>query len=78
MAQELTEDERWLVNHVSMFGSDGFPVHKVGRQWTWGPVRSVKGPPECFRTKREAVASFEAWMDARRRQLGELAYAVVS
>jgi hypothetical protein len=57
----LTEDERALLNHISRWGSDGYPVRKSGSRWTWGPFLSVNGPPVLFRTKREAVASFEAF-----------------
>ncbi len=59
----LTEDERALLTHLSRFGSDGYPVRKLGREWTWGPWRSVSGPPTLFKTKREAVASFERFYD---------------
>ncbi len=59
----LTEDERALLVHWSRFGSDGYPVAKCGRQWTWGPWLSIQGPPTVFATKREAVASFEAFID---------------
>lgn len=55
----LTDDERSLLTHVTMWGSDGYPVCKVGRGWTWG-YRGIKGPV-VFKTKREAVASFEAF-----------------
>ena len=57
----ITEDERALVDHICRWGSDGYPVRKLGRRWTWGPWRDVKGPPTVFKTKREAVASFEAF-----------------
>ncbi len=57
----ITEDERALLNHVTRWGSDGYPVRKIGSRWTWGPWRSVQGPPVAFRTKREAIASFEAF-----------------
>lgn len=59
----LTEDENWLLTHIQMFGSDAYPVHKLGKKWTWGPVRGIKGPPIMFGTKREAVKSFEGYMD---------------
>lgn len=64
-----TEDERWLLNHVTMFGSDGYPIRKLDRKWTWGPVRSVPGPPACWKTKREVVASFEAFLGVLRDAL---------
>lgn len=57
----ITEDEKALLNHVVRWGSDGYPIRKAGRQWTWGPFLSVQGPPVLFKTKREAVASFEAF-----------------
>jgi hypothetical protein len=56
----ITNDERDLLAHVTMFGSPGYPVRKCGRGWIWGTDR-VKGPPTVFKTKREAVASFEAF-----------------
>ena len=57
----ISEDERALLTHISMWGSDGYPIRKLGRKWAWGPFRSVEGPPVLYRTKREAVASFEAF-----------------
>lgn len=58
----LTEDERWLLNHVGMWGSAGYPIRALGKgRWTWGPVRSIRGVPTVFRTKRAAVESFETY-----------------
>ena len=57
---ELTDDERSLLTHVTMFGSDGYPIKKTGRGWTWS-YRSIAGPPVVFKTRRAAVASFEAF-----------------
>lgn len=57
----ITEDEKQLLGHITRWGSDGYPIRKHGRQWTWGPFLSVQGPPCLFRTKREAIASFEAF-----------------
>lgn len=59
----ISEDEKDLLAHISMWGSDGYPVSKIGRGWTWGPYRSIKGRPTIFKTKREAVASFEQYHD---------------
>jgi hypothetical protein len=56
----LTQDERDLLTHISMWGSAGYPVKKLGTKWTWS-YRSINGPPVLFKTKREAVASFEAF-----------------
>lgn len=57
----MTDDEIALLKHVSMFGSDGYPVRKVGRRWSWS-FRSVSHP-SVFPTKREATESFEAFVD---------------
>lgn len=60
----ITEDEKALLTQVCMFGSDGYPIHKYGpAKWTWGPWRSINGVPTVFKTKRAAVASFEAFLD---------------
>lgn len=58
----VTEAEHRLLNHVTMWGSDGYPVHKAGRNWTWGTLE-VSGPPTVFKTKRDAVESFRAFED---------------
>lgn len=68
----LTEDEKSLMTHISRFGSDGYPVAKVGsHHWVWGPFRSIKGAPVVFPTKKQAVQSFENYMDSLRARLGE-------
>jgi len=61
----LSDDERALLAHVLHFGSAGYPVKKLGRGWTWS-FRSIAGPPVVFRTKRQAVASFEQFLDVLR------------
>ncbi len=66
MTQELrglSEDEKYLINHIGMWGSSGYPINKVGRGWIWSPVKSVKGSPIKFKTKKEAVDSFEAYFE---------------
>lgn len=71
----LSEDERALVQHVRMWGSGGYPVAKLGRGWVWRDWRGVRGSPIVYKTKRDAVAAFEGWMDLARMRLGEEAYA---
>lgn len=56
----LTDDERDLLMHLGHWGSDGYPIQKLWRGWSWS-YRSIKGPPVVFKTKRAAVASFEAF-----------------
>lgn len=62
----ITEDERALLTHISMWGSSGYPVQKVGRSWHWRDWRSVKGAPTVYKTKREAVEAFERFRDILR------------
>lgn len=70
MSRPVTEAERRLMQHVSMFGSDGYPVRKLGAaRWVWG-TDEVKGPPTVFKTKGAAVAHFETWMEVIREALG--------
>lgn len=61
----LTDAERRLLRHVDRWGSEGYPVGKQGRGWAWG-TDDVPGPPVSFPTKREAVASFEQFLDILR------------
>lgn len=70
----LTADETALLSHVTMFGSDGYPLQKVKSGWTWG-YRGVQGPPVVFRTKREAAASLEAFLAVLREANGRQAQA---
>lgn len=64
--RKLSDDERALLAHVMREGSDAYPVRKLGRGWTWGPWRSIEGPPTVFKTKREAHRSFEAYLEILR------------
>jgi hypothetical protein len=59
----LTEGENSILRHTSMWGSDGYPVAKIGSRWQWIEMFGVKGAPVVYRTKREAVAAFEAFLD---------------
>jgi hypothetical protein len=57
----VTSDEHDLLNHISMWGSEGYPIKRVGsRHWSWSYRDSIN-TPAVYKTKREAVASFEAY-----------------
>lgn len=60
MAGLTVAESDWL-QHVTMFGSAGYPVRKVGRTWQWMEFWGVKGAPTVYRTKRECVAAIEAY-----------------
>lgn len=61
----VTEAEYRLMRHDMLFGSDGWPINKLKRGWTWGTAY-VPGPPVVFKTKRLTVASFQAFMGVLR------------
>lgn len=66
----LSENERSLMAHVMLFGSDGYPIRKTsGGRWIVGRDDGTASFPTVFKTKREAVERFEAWMDIKRDQL---------
>lgn len=59
----LTVPESDFLQHVTMFGSAGYPVQKVGRRWLWVEFWGVKGAPTVYKTKRECVAAIERYLD---------------
>ena len=59
----LTEDENFIIGHISMFGSDAYPVRKMGGKWFVTGLRGIGAFPTAFKTKREAVARFELFHD---------------
>ena len=68
----MSDDEVALMYHVGMWGSDGYPVERIGRRWRWRAWRSVSGSPETFGTKRQAVAAFESWMNLARARWAQM------
>lgn len=60
----LSEDEAGLLTHISRWGSDGYPVRRLARRWTW-EFRSLRAPT-LYRTKGQAVAAFEGYLDVLR------------
>jgi len=74
MDRPITPDERDLVRHVIRWGSDGYPVKKSGKKW-WYEYRDVIKSGELFKTRREAVAAFEAYIDILEGLLREEAIA---
>lgn len=58
----LTQDEKRFLQHTMMWGSDSYPVHKVGRTWRWMEAGGIGGSPVAFKTKRECVAAVERYL----------------
>lgn len=68
----MSDDEVALMYHVGIYGSRAYPVERIGRRWHWRAWRSVSGSPETFRTKGQAVAAFECWMDLARARWAQM------
>ena len=62
----LTEHENQFLRHMSMFGSDGYPVGKLGRKWEFARAFGVGGSPVLYPTKRKAVEAVEAYLETLR------------
>jgi len=65
----LSEDEAFALMSWVRFGSDSYPIRKMGRGWTWGPIRGIQGPPCSYKTKREAIRMYELFIDVLRDKL---------
>lgn len=67
----LTPDERHDLMLDARWGSDGYPVAKLGRLW-----QITRGnDPRVFKTKREAVIAWEIHMAKLRTMSGLESYA---
>lgn len=60
----LNANERNWLNHMTRWGSDGYPVRKLrpGR-WVWDEFFGIKGAPTVYKTKKAAMAAVEAYED---------------
>lgn len=66
MNANLSASENAFMAHMRMFGSDGYPVQKVGRKWRWAEAFGIRGPGVCYATKRECVSAVERYIDVLR------------
>ena len=71
--ERLTDDERSALEASSRWGSDSYPVRKLGRGWTFrrGTVRA----PTIYPTKAAAVAAYETLLAIYRGVLALEAHA---
>ena len=50
--------------HMSRWGSDGYPIAKTGSgRWIWREAFGVNGSPKVYRTKRDATAAVELYLE---------------
>jgi hypothetical protein len=59
----LSQSEMDWLQHMIRWGSDGYPIGKVGRVWIWREAFGVKGAPTTYKTKRAAIAACSAFED---------------
>jgi hypothetical protein len=52
----LTEGEEGWLRHMMRWGSQGYPVAKMGGKWWVNPAFGVGGCPSPFKTKTAAHA----------------------
>lgn len=50
----LNTNEISLLNHIARWGSDGYPVSRMGGKWFVNDMFGAGGFPTPFKTKREA------------------------
>lgn len=66
--ERLSPDERFALLHDSRWGSDGYPVGRVGRKWALSHLLA-RGFP-LFSTRRDAVAAWQTLLAKWRRMSG--------
>lgn len=66
LVEPLTDGEKRLMTHVSMFGSDGYPIRKLGNRWIVDLEAYGRNHPGMFLTKRAAVKAFESFEETLR------------
>lgn len=69
MNRIVTEAERGLLSRITMFGSSAYPIKKLGKGWIW-ETEQISGPPVVFKTKKEATANFELFLQILNMALG--------
>jgi hypothetical protein len=68
-SNNLTEGENQFLQHMIMFGSDGYPVGKLGRKWQFAKAFGAGGTPTLYPTKRQAVEAVERYLDILRARI---------
>lgn len=65
MENPLSEDEQFVLNHYSRWGSTGYPIHKGkwgAKRWWINGIRGLGSFPIPFATKREAQKQWERYI----------------
>ena len=63
-SSNLSDAENHFMQHIQRFGSDAYPIRKVGNgKWIWTEFWGVEGAPTVYRTKREGFAAIERYLE---------------
>jgi hypothetical protein len=59
----LSEAEHRFLQHMTTFGSDGYPIRKYGRVWIWEDCFGVKGPNTVYKTKSKGHSAIDRYLE---------------
>jgi hypothetical protein len=62
-SNNLTEGENQFLQHMQRWGSEGYPVSKLGRKWQFERAFGAGGSPILYTTKTLAVKAVEAYVE---------------
>lgn len=62
-SNNLTVGENEFLKHMQRWGSDGYPVGKLGRKWQFSSAFGVGGTPVLYPTKKLASGAVEAYIN---------------
>lgn len=59
----ISKDEYAWLQHIQRWGSDAYPVRKIGRKWSFERMFNVGGTPTLYTTQRKAIEAVELFYD---------------
>lgn len=62
LIKNLTQAESDFMGHMTMWGSDGFPIMKVKGGWLWKEAFGIKGAPVVYKTKKACKEAIEKYL----------------
>ena len=63
MYKTLSQAENDFLSHINMFGSDAYPIQKVGNgRWIWLEFWGVQGPPVVYKTRKACAEAIECYL----------------
>lgn len=68
MTAELATSERETLDHVMMFGSDSYPIHKLRSRWLVDRFFGNEVTVRTFKTKAEAIEAVEQYLEGLRNK----------